>query len=136
MTDSSPSECRQARHIFLMWLSQWKLTALDRASAESILAFVLDSMGVQPDHDAFWLYLQQFFDPSIDGTAFVADPEMKHRLVDGARLLPPRQAKRLLEHLSGSYSLSGEDVAFWRIVEKALEYDAAQPPKHRPARLV
>jgi hypothetical protein len=135
MADTNPSESSAAPQIFLMWLSQWKLTALHCASAESILAFILDSMRAKPDHDAFWLYLKQFFDPSIDDTCG-ANPEMSHRLLDGARLLPPRQAKRLLEHLSGSYSLSVEDDAFWRIVEKALEYDAAQPPKHRPARLV
>jgi hypothetical protein len=135
MADTNPSESSAVPQIFLMWLSQWKLTALDCASAESILALVLNSMRAKPDHDAFWLYLKQFFDPSIDDM-YGANPEMSHRLLDGARLLPPRQAKRLLAHLSGSYSLNGEDVAFWRIVEKALEYDAAQHPDNRSARLV
>jgi hypothetical protein len=135
MADTNPSESSAAPQIFQMWLSQWKLTALDCSSAESILAFVLDSMRAQPDHDAFWLYLKQFLGPSVDDMCG-ANPERTHRLIDGARLLPPRQAKRLLEHLSGSYSLSAKDDAFWSIVEKALEYDAAQAPEHRPARLV
>jgi hypothetical protein len=136
MANASASEGSEACPIFLMWLSQWKLTALDCGSAESILALVLNSMRAKPGHDAFWQYLKLFLDPSTDDTACGADSEMTQRLLDRATLLPQRQAKRLLEHLSGSYTLSGEDIAFWRIVEKALEYDATQHPEHRPARLV
>jgi hypothetical protein len=129
-------------HIFDLWLSQWRLAILDSNSAQPILISVLNAMLARPGEDAFWQYLQEFFgSPDHASGGFSAkdikealdvtkNPDLRRHLIEHSKLLPPRQAKRLLEHLSRSYSLHGEDAAFWRIVEKALEQDSRQTEHH------
>jgi hypothetical protein len=137
-------------HIFDLWLSQWRLAILDSNSAQPILASVLNAMLARPGEDPFWQYLQEFFgSPDHASRSFSTEdikedldvtknPDLRRHLIEHAKLLPPRQAKRLLEHLSCSYSLHGEDAAFWRIVKKALDHDwdsdndGTQQPERAP----
>jgi len=54
------------------------------------------------------------------------NPDLNRQLAERGQQLPPRGAKCLLEHLSRSYSLEGENVVFWRIVAKAIHSGESQ----------
>ena len=136
-----------AGQIFDLWLSQWRLAILDSNSARPILAAVLSAMLARSGEEAFWECLQEFLEAQKHASAGSSAEEMKESadlktsdvrrwLVECVMQLPARQAKRLLEHLSNSYSLHGEDETFWRIVEKALNHAGIQPQGHTPHRTI
>lgn len=150
MPNATSAANTESSHIFDLWLSQWRLAILDSNSAQPILSAVLNSMLARSGEDAFWECLQEFFempdhessgssvqDPkaSMDLSS-AKKPDLRHHLVERATLLPPRQVKRLLEHLGSAYSLNGEDAAFWHIVEKALNHPEMQHPEHTPHRTI
>ena len=139
----------ESSHIFSLWLSQWRLSILDCESAKPVLASVLDSMLTESGQHTFWQHLEQFFSseenrsvihsaafdllnldsPNKDVSAALGhleNPDLSRQLAERARQLPPRGAKCLLEHLSRSYSLEGENVVFWRIVAKAIQPGESQ----------
>jgi hypothetical protein len=144
----------ESSHIFSLWLSQWRLSILDCESARPVLASVLDSMLTESGQHVFWQHLEQFFSseenrskidsaasdssnlnpqdldsPNEDVSAALGhleNPDLSCQLAERARQLPPRGAKCLLEHLSRSYSLEGENVVFWRIVAKAIQPGESQ----------
>jgi hypothetical protein len=54
------------------------------------------------------------------------NPDLNRQLSERAQQLSPRGAKCLLEYLSQSYSLEEENIAFWRIVAKAIQPGESQ----------
>jgi hypothetical protein len=139
-----PAEHTEPSHIFSLWLSQWRLSILDCDSAKPVLASVLDSMLTESGQSLFWQYLEQFFNseanrsvcdssnavsPREDVSAALgqlANPDIYRQLVERAQQLPSQGAKCLLEHLSRNCSLERENIAFWRIVERAIQPDESQ----------
>jgi hypothetical protein len=118
MVNVSVAEGNEICHIFPLWMSQWKLATVDYSAARSILKFVLDSISTTAQLEVLHHALETFFE--LPDASAGAEKKMD-ALIREAMLLSSHEAKRLLDHLRCSYSLSGEDIAFWRIVNKAFE---------------
>ena len=121
MVNVSTAEGNENCHIFPLWMSQWKLATVDYSAAQFILEFVLDSINTIAEHAALRQALESFFEIPDTSTGPEKNRHMVDDLLREAKLLSSREAKRLLDHLRCSYSLSGDDLTFWRIVRKAFE---------------
>lgn len=128
--DSMRMESNQ--HVFWQHLEQF-FSSEENRSMVDLAALDLPNVGslnIDPqDRDS-----QNFDLPSNDSLnkevsaalGHSENPDLNRQLAERAQQLPPRGAKCLLEHLSRSYSLEGENVVFWRIVAKAIQPGESQ----------
>lgn len=120
MANVSAVTSNESLPIFEMWLSQWRLATLDCDPAKPVLAFVLDAMRTRPGHNDFLAISGTILQSSHEGNRFAGTPILDTAEI--ARLA--RQVKLLLKHMGRNYSLNGEDLVFWQLVEQALKCDA------------
>lgn len=124
--------------IFNLWLSQWRLSTLDSESAMPVLTVVIKSMLAESGQWRFWQHVEQFLSIEADGLIIESSPDAlsiadtgmlegskdqdsRRQLAERAERLQPPGAKCLLEYLSRSYSLEGENASFWQIVANAIQ---------------
>ena len=105
------------QHLEQFFSSEENRSVIDSAASDSL------------NPDSLNLDLLNHDSPNEDVSAALGhleNPDLSRQLAERARQLPPRGAKCLLEHLSRSYSLEGENVVFWRIVAKAIQPGESQ----------
>jgi hypothetical protein len=127
-TTSSPT--------FGAWVTQWRLSILGLNSVKPVLACILDwARSSSSQHQEVGRLLAQFF-LSLENSSSAPSSPLKcaevSQLLARAGNLPASQAKRLLEHLSRSYTFEDSGRPFWMIAAHALETNdssvAAMPP--------